>query len=338
MLGEFRNHKLERPFEPSAMRRPLRSTALVPTLESEQPSPLTYGQEHTLLSENTPVTIYFGSVMSDVDAVGAAAAQAASDPADQRRVQVDVRNWRTAQDLLGAVRAVREVKDGITVKSVFVVPTRSEWDGDWIAEALKVRQVRERVVRLVFAGGPGHIEKWVSDKRMRQPSSAIRVVALQTWTLSAVEDLLRRMEIDNQHTESLLLDGVGGFNKPIRRVIRDMGVRPTQVKLERSVEQARRDVNLRSDLGLSGTMGSWFTRMAGWVGGGEIAPLYLIEGVLQELPESDRPETARRIIEYGVLVGLLEPAPLAPGVSEEDRAYAVNPLLRGLLATAEAAA
>lgn len=336
MLAEFRDRAPEPTFEPGAMRRLLEPSPIAPGVEKGHPatSPLTYGQEHDLLAESNPVTMFFGSEAADIGLVEAAIKQAAEDPSDRRGIMVDARTWTSMEDFTSALRGFREGGG----RHLWVVSGRSGWDGDWVSEALKARPVREGAIRVAFVGGSGHAIRWVTDLRMSPPPGGIRVVPLQTWSLSAVEDFRMRLEADTAKVRDLLLTELGGFNRPIRRAVRELGTRPTLARFARSVEQIRGDKALIGDLGLGGPLGEHISRMGEWIEGGEVALIYLRDGLLTEGDLSTRAETARALLAYGTLMGMFDPGATPPNHDDDYRLYAVNPLVVHLLKPMEQAA
>jgi hypothetical protein len=101
--------------------------------------------------------------------------------------------------------------------------------------------------------------------------------------------------------------------------------------MEKQYDKLMADKGLWEDLGLVGSMAQVFKRFPAWLDdGGRITAYYIDEGVLPDIPFGHE-LTGQQVVEFGALMGLLDPEPLDVGVSEDARPYALNPLLKAVL-------
>ena len=321
-LEEFSEREVPKPFEPGAMRRKLLANPRM-NIEKDQPSPLTYTQEHNLLTDRRPVTIIFGSPIADIDLVGQAILQAAGDKADRRNVKTDIRAWKSAADIVAAVRAMR---DQAEMHYLLVVTNQSEWTGDWVIEVARLKAVKDLKVRVVFVGGPTHAAALVKDKRFRRPDAAIRAVTLETWASSTVDDLASRLELPADRVRPVVLDRLGGYNRNVRRLVQELAQKTNVTRLDKVSETISRSADALAEMGVNPSMEALFARMLEWAEDGLVPYLYVRDGVFKDFENlAERDQEAKSFLRYGELMALLEPG--SAGTGEEARTHALNPQL-----------
>lgn len=341
-LVEFIDRPAPDAFEPRSMRRPLHLPALYKVPQGHI-CPLTLGQEHDLLTSDpigqVPVhaRVIFGNALADLPIVAAAMRTAGPLVSDGTRVEIVAQAWRTAADLLEAVRQPRPKDVDL---AVLVVDSRSEWDGTWLEQPLRSKPVRDGRVRLVFVGGPQHALRWVTDPRLQPLPPQIRTMPLQPWTAQMVDHCLRGNDLSPEQYRQTLRAMTGGFNRPMSQLLAsNIGVKERFLaRAEKQRDKLLGDKGLWGDLGLVTPMDEVFRRFPGWVDAeGRITAYEIAEGILPSVPAVEG-LTGLQVVEYGVLMGLLEPEPvLRQGVAEDGRRCALNPLLTAALNAAQLA-
>ncbi len=336
-LCEFIDRPAPAAFEPRSMRRPLS----LPTLYKVPPGhfcPLTLGQEHDLLTSTPPgqvpvqIRVIFGNALADLAIVAAAMRTAGPLVSDGTRVEIVAQAWRSSSDLMDAVRPARSKDADLTL---LVVDSRADWDGDWIEHALRSKPVRDGRVRLVFVGGPQHALRWVADPRFQPPPPQVRTMPLQAWTTQMIDHCLRSNDLSPEQYRAALRDMTGGFNRPLSQLlVGNVGPKDKFMgRVERQRDRLLGEKGLLSEIGLVAPMDEVFRRLPGWLDpGGHITAYEIAEGILPTVPSAEA-LTGLQVVEYGALMGLLEPEAVPrPGVAEDGRRYTLNPLLVTVLA------
>lgn len=337
-LIEFMDRPAPAAFEPRSMRRPLHLPAIYKVPQGHL-CPLTLGQEHDLLTRDAPgqvpvhVRAIFGNGLADLSSVAAAMRTAGPLVSDGTRVEVVAQAWPSAGDLLDAVRQARPKEADLTL---IVVDSKSDWDGSWLEQPLRSKPVRDGRVRLAVVGGPQHALRWVTDLRLQPLPPQVRVMPLQPWSTAMVDHYLLSNDLSPEQYREPLRKLLGGFNRPMSQMLgSSVGPRDKFLaRLEKQQEKLLADKALWADLGLVAPMDAVFRRFLSWVDAdGRITAYEIAEGILPNVDAAQH-LTGQQVVEYGTLMGLLEPEPLTPGVSEDGRRYTLNPLLAAALEAA----
>ncbi len=338
-LREFEDKEPQRAFEPRSLRRQLSSTHL--GIDAGQYSPLTFGQEQDILSGEAPVRIVLGLPLSDVDLVGAALQQAASDGDGTRRWTVDIGN-RSQSELLAHLRTPRASQG--SAQPLVVVGPRADWTPEWVLETLKSKSVRERLARVVFVGSGVHAVRLFSDARFASPPPSIRTITLQPWTTSAIEELAMNLGVGAAEIRAPLIEQLGGFNRPIWRAVKLVRASQHGKAAERIVERIRREAEgirptvTLDDFSLPAPILDLVPGMVSLSGAsGSTSPYEIEEGVLSGR-DVGSPIDAKTVVRICVALSLLEPLPHVEGTEEDMRQYRLNPLIVAAAAEREAAA
>ncbi|MFL7904318.1 RNaseH domain-containing protein [Azospirillum argentinense] len=341
-LVEFLDRPAPAVFEPRSMRRSLTQSDVL-KIPAGHTCPLTLGQEHDLLTLEAPsptaalVRVIFGNDLSDVLMVGAAMTTAGPLVSDGTKVEVVARVWANSADLREAIGRVRP-KEGESV--LFVADARTAWDFDWIEPVLRSQAVSgpNGRVRVAFVGGPKRALHWVSDDKTRSLHPQVRVMTLQPWSSAMVAHSLNHANLPTEQYADLLRRQTGGFNRPMTHLIGTAaGPRDRfQNRIEKHHEKLLADPGTVAELGLVEPMREIFLRIPDWLDpDGRITASDIGAVILPEIPAAAS-FTGQQVVEFGVLMGLLEGDALDHSTDEDGRRYALNPFLAAALAAARA--
>jgi hypothetical protein len=336
LYDEFIGRPAPQAYEPRSLRRPLHDLTGFAKIASGYMCPLTMGQEHDLLSgghaSEVSVWIILGNVLSDHALVAAALSTAGPLGADGSQVVITARAWRNVEDLLDSIRQVN-LKG--TARALFVVDSRSEWDGAWVEQALRSRLVREGRARLGFVGGPQHALRWVTNARFRPAPPQVRTMPLEPWSEALLDHMLLGENLAPEQFRDTLRRLTGGFNRPMCQAFAGPSSNRDRfaARLKTLGERLLADAARLSDLGLVSPMDEVFRRIAEFVGvGGRITPYEITEGVLVSVPSAVHLD-GQQVADFGVLMGLLVPEALQTGDGEDFRPHALNLLAAAVLKT-----
>ncbi|KQN04857.1 hypothetical protein ASE85_07675 [Sphingobium sp. Leaf26] len=319
-LGEFMDRPAPPVFDPRSMRRQLKASSTMRVVEGAT-CPLTLGQEHDLLRDRAPVTLIFGNAASDIGMVTGALASM-GEGSDQRRVaEVSARSFPDAEamtkDLKGAAAGLPAM--------LHVVSDLSRWNPQWVERALRAKAVREGRARVIFVGRPEHALEWVRSPLNPMLAAEVKILPLQTWSATLTDEMLQRDHLDVDALRGPLRDATGGYNQLMHDVF-SAGASTNKAFSTRlqAIQRRHRDVSLPLDLGLLGQMAEVFQAIVRFAGG-EIVTAYEIgEGPVLQL---DLDLSGQRVVDFGLLMGLLEPLPASRDETEDARPFRVNPLL-----------
>lgn len=341
-LVEFIDRPAPAVFEPRSMRRSLNQSDVL-KVPAGYTCPLTLGQEHDLLTLESPsptaalIRVIFGNDLSDVSMVGAAMTTAGPLVSDGTRVEVVARVWGSSADLREAIGRIRP-KEGESV--LFVADAKTEWDFDWIEPVLRSQAVSgpNGRVRVAFVGGPQRALRWVVDDKTRSLHPQVHVMTLQPWSSAMVAHSLNHANLPTEQFGELLRRQTGGFNRPMWHLLGGAaGPRdrfPSRV--EKHHEKLLADPDIMGDFGLVEPMREVFLRIPDWLDAeGRITASDIGEVILPDIPAA-AVFTGKQVVEFGVLMGLLEGRALDHATDEDGRRYALNPLLAAALAAARA--
>ncbi len=336
-LVDFLDRPAPEAFEPRSMRRPLHLPAIF-KVAAKHACPLTMGQEHDLLTRDAnsaavPIRVIFGNSLSDQGIVAAAMKTAGPLVSDGSRIEVVSQVWTNCSQLMEAITKARPREIDLTL---LVIDSKSPWDFSWLEMALRTGTVREGRVRLAFIGGPTHALSWIQDPRAHPVPTQIRVLPLQLWSAAMLDYSLKAEHLAVEQFQDGLREKTGGFNRLLSQllIINTEGSREKfSTRIDRQFERLIADKDqLWNDLGLLPQIKEVFLILPRWVGDdGRISAYYIDEGILPEVPEAAG-LSGQQIVEYGLLMGLLEADPGVTGSSADTQPYLLNPLLKAAAA------
>ncbi|MXP63908.1 DUF3893 domain-containing protein [Roseomonas sp. M0104] len=328
MLEELSRTEPSRPFDPRALRRPL---AAQMSVENQQPSPLTYGQEKDILVGESPVVAIFGLPVSDLDAVPAALSQAAQQVAQEgRKASVIMRHPKNLQDFQTMLKSVAPRKDDADL--VLVISATTPWNRQWADEALRNRSVRDKRMRVVFVGSFQHALTW--SRNGVTTMNKVRVEPLLPWSTTAIDDLAGRLSLNYDDLMPLLTNELGSYSKAIRKAMRPDNKKSLQMSVvTRSASATRAELASPEEFGVSGEIQSFFNAAFSFTeeNGYEITP-YEIQELVASTPGLG--VDAKALAQASILTSILEPMSSKDGVEDEYRSYRFNPLFRAAMAHA----
>jgi hypothetical protein len=336
LYDEFVGRPAPPAFEPRSLRRPLHDLPGFAKVVPGQLCPLTMGQEHDLLSGapagEALVRIILGNMLSDHGLVAVALSTAGPLALNGSRVVITPRAWRNLDDLMDSVRQIN-LKN--TERPLFVVDSKSEWDGSWVEQVLRSRPVREGRLRLAFVGGPQHALRWVTDTRFRPAPPQVRTMLLEPWSDELVDHRLLGENLPPEQFREALRRATGGFNRPMCQAFSGSSGNRDRfaARMKALGERLLADAGRFADLGLVPPMDEVFRLIVEFAGeGGYITPYEIAEGVLASVPSAEH-MAGQQVADFGVLMGLLLPEPLQTGDGEDLRPHALNPLAAAVLRT-----
>lgn len=323
-LGEFMDREAPPAFDPRSMRRRLKANPRMKVSEGDV-CPLTAGQEHDILKDRAPVSLVFGNQLSSIETVSGALSSVGPGPDARRVIDVAARNWPAKDQLLKELRAAPGDRP-----ILHVIDQATDWNADWVIEAGRIKPVREGRTRVLFVGNPSHALNWVNDPRTDLLSRELRIIALQTWSITLIDHMLQQEHLDPDQCRLALRSSTGGFNRPMQEAFAVSAGTPKvfKAKLESALARRRAEPSLPAELGLVGPMFELFTAVANYAGAGDVTAYEIGEGPIADLGLD---MLGVRAVEFGLLMALLE-AKVGPGGDDDDsRPYRLNPLLLAAL-------
>lgn len=325
-LGDFLDKAAPSEFDPGSTRRKLRQNDLMRIPEGVT-CPLTLSQETDLLRDRAPVTLIFGSRSSSIEMVTGALASLGEAIDGRSSVEVHARSFMTADAM------VKELKSGKDQVTLYVVPELSPWDASWVDQALRLKPVREGRVRVIFVGRPEHALSWIQDPRRASMAGEVKVVPLQTWSTTLADDMLEREHLDTDMFRGQVLEATGGYNSLVQQVFSgasSTGAKSFGARLQTMASRRRREQSLPVELGLVGDMLAVFRGIVEFTKGDDITAYYIKDGVIEGLGLDLSGQT---VVDYGLLMALLEERPFDRSDAADGRPFRVNPLLNTLFGT-----
>lgn len=324
-LGEFMERTAPPIFDPRSMRRRLKANQLM-RIQEGATSPLTLGQEHDMLRDRAPVTLIFGNVLSDIGLVTGALVSASTAREDKRGVsEVTARTFQSIDALL------KDLKGPLPgdPSALLVVHDASPWDASWVDQALRVRQVREGRTRLIFVGHAEHALAWVTEPRSAALSKEVRIVPLQTWSTTLADHYLHQEHLDPLNFRAALQEATGGYSRLMHQLFPNGAVNAKSLtsRLQSIPARRRRDTALPGELGLAAPMHDIFKAMVAYTAD-EITPYEIGEGPVAELGAT---VSGQQVVDFGVMMGLLEAQAVSTTRGEDSRPYRLNSLVRAVL-------
>ena len=322
-LGEFLDRDAPPVFDPRSMRRTLKGNPRMKVNEGDV-SPLTWGQEHDILRDKTPVSIVFGNQLSGIELVsGALTSIKPSHPGPS--ATVSARSWPSLEAFRKEVRS--PPGDGIILH---VVDQSTAWDSDWIVEGGRAKPVRDGRARVLFVGGAQHALDWINDPRANTLSQGLKVIPLQTWSATLIDHKLQQEHLDPDKCRPALRNATGGFNRPMQEAFAGPPAATKAFVSRLETARARRlaDAALAAELGLVGPMFDLFSRIADYAGSADVTAYEIGEG---PIVETGMDLTGLRAVEFGVLLSILEAQAGSASDGKDSRPYRLNPLLLAAL-------
>lgn len=325
-LGEFMDRNAPPVFDPRSMRRKLKANAAM-RIQEGGISPLTLGQEHDMLRDRAPATLIFGNALSDIGMVTGALSSASSSREDKRGTgHVTARSFQSMDAMLKDLKGPLPGEPA----ALLVVHDASPWNAAWVEGALRARSVREGKVRLIFVGQPEHALDWVRDPSSKALSKEVKIVPLQTWSTTLADHFLHQEHLDPMHFRASLQAATGGFNRLMQQLFTTGGTvnaKSLATRLENTAVRRRRDPALPGELGLAGAMYDIFKAVAVYTEG-DITAYEIGEGPVAELGAN---LAGQQVVDFGVMMGLLEAQGAGSARDEDSRPYRLNALARSLL-------
>lgn len=320
-LGEFMNRPAPPVFDPRSMRRRLKANVTMRVPEGAI-CPLTLGQEHDLLRDRTAVTLVFGNTLSDIGMVTGALVSAALSRDERGVGEVSPRSFPSAdamvKDLAGAAPGQPPI--------LHVVHDLSPWNAGWVERALRVRAVRDGRARFLFVGRAEHALSWISDGRGAALAREVKTVPLQTWSATLTDEMLQQEHLDPKNFRTLLREATGGYNQLMQQLFAhgsSVTKKGFATRLQAATTKRRREPGLPAELGLVGDMLDVFRAIAEFTDG-DITAYEVAEGPVVDLGLG---LSGQSVVEFGVLMGLLEAQAGGSVDAEDARPFRLNPLL-----------
>lgn len=188
----LKERELPQDFEPNFFRAQLPREP-----HSLRRSPLTFGQEHTLLRKENGVTILAGSRAAGLDDI---------DVFLNERVSPDYLRYASPPmslvDFLRRLDLLEKRKEGGT--TLLVVPKDVEWDVGWVRLAVgRVERLRapDRHVRVLFIAGPDLLRQNLAELRPLIDGMAVEVMSLRPWSDKFLRQWLEDIGITGADSE-----------------------------------------------------------------------------------------------------------------------------------------
>lgn len=326
-LAEFTERSAPAVFEPRSMRRRLKAN---PTLRVQEGtiSPLTLGQETDIMRDRAPVTLVFGNELADIGLVTGALASTLPGHDDKRGiVEVLPRTFPSVEAMIKDMRGSPSGEPPI----LHIVHHLSAWDARWVDQALRVRTVREGRARVVFVGAATHALSWIQDPRSEALAKDVKIVPLQTWSIAQTDHLLQQEQLDPSQFRGPLQEATGGYNQLMQQLFTTgstVTAKALGSRLQATVARRRREAGLLGELGLIDPMQNVFKAMVEFTTA-EITAYEIGEGPVADLGLE---LAGQRVVDFGVMMGLLEAQAVGSVKGEDTRPFRLNPLLRTLFA------
>jgi hypothetical protein len=259
-LESFKGRPLEVQFDPRNIRRQLprgeRSRA------ENMTSPLTEGQEAEImhpLREGGSVIVIFGAPIAGINNVHAAIETSRS--VIERVVEVELRGWRTKEDLLSTLRKIR----GSTVRIV-IVDCTTQWTPDWVSEAQSLPSVAHGHARPVFIGDPSHAFAWACSPMCSANLPRLKVMTLRPWTRSYLAVRLDALNALRPNMIDRIAKATGGWNEPCHALFKAATMTPAKIVklIEDSASEVIADAGLFVRLGVRSDLIPVLRNLAPW--------------------------------------------------------------------------
>lgn len=323
-LGEFMDRGAPAVFDPRSMRRSLKANPLMKIGEGEI-SPLTFGQEHDLLRDRAPVTLLFGNQLSGIGLVSGALASIGPTSDGKRPVDVAPRAWPN----LEAFR--KEIRSAASDRPILhVVDPTTDWTSDWVVEANRIKAVRDGRARVLFVGEAEHALSWVLNPYTLQLNQDVRIATLQAWSNTLINHKLEQEHFDPDQCRERLREATGGFNRAMQEAFAgNVGtMKQFLAKTQTALTRRRVDSALPAELGLIGPMYDLFVQIARYAGANDVTAYEIQEGPVAEMGAT---LTGLRVVEFGLLMAILDGQTGAVSNTDDARPYRLNPLLLSAL-------
>lgn len=230
-LIEFSNRDAPGEFDPKSSRRFL-EPLMGYNLESRRPSPLTLGQERDILTDPTPAKLVFGTSAADIDLVSLSLRSATASFSDVERFEVVVSMFLEKGDMLDRLSSVRTNQKN-NVQTVLVVDSRTDWEPDWVAAAVRHRSVTDKAAKVVFVGRPSHAERVAMDASLSRIAN-VRTINLEPWSAAFAESqIVHRCPTLNPARRKSLLVASGGWNGPMSHVFYGQGGQKVETRVDK---------------------------------------------------------------------------------------------------------
>ena len=315
-------------FDPRSMRR-----SIVTKEEPSYPCPLTWGQEHDLAAGQSSISVVFGSVLSDVGLVGGAvrgteALRSNEVAGEGGKPSIVLRSFSELASFTEMLRSLARTG----APTLLVVDLRSQWDVTWIEAAMKQKVVKQRVVRLIFVGGPEHALCWARNPRSaRLPG--VQVVPLQPWADAYLGHRLGEGNLPAERFAQEIRRITGGYNRLMASVFSGFSghnIDRFAKHLDREGKRIAKSSDLLAEAGLLPPLTDLFGLLSEWADDNGRIGMEEIRLGAEDGP-GEPVMTAAQAIQYGVAIGLLEPLAARPGEDPERRAYAITPMVLSAL-------
>jgi hypothetical protein len=341
-LESFARMNAPREFDPKSARREIEFGRAYDVV-GKQASPLTVGQERDILFGPQHATVVLGNELSQpelvVPALRTALADIAADSFDDLIAS-------QAADPAALIQEIRASRSKARAKVLLVVPPTTAWNGKWLTEALRQKAVQDSVVRMVFVGATSHASVLVTDRGFAKPSSRLRTMSLEPWSLSFLDERLKRISVPDDQVVSELLRTFGGWNSPMNKLFMADATRKGTERFSQRVSQVTAelvaDPRLAERLGLTGEFQRVCETLLDFTGKqGNISLKTVTEFVedkeFQALANVGPAFTAESFIQFGTLMGLLE---IEQGSAGDPRqsVFRFSPLVSGAIETIRKAA
>ncbi|QRM35050.1 RNaseH domain-containing protein [Microvirga sp. VF16] len=333
ILVEFSDREPHGEFDPKSARRIL-EPAKGYSLETATPSPLTFGQERDIITDQTPVKLVFGTMAADIDLVSLSLRSAPGSFSDAERFEVVAQTFPNKQDLSERLTKIRASGGQRQTQVVIVVDSRSDWGPDWVAETLRARSVVEKLAKVVFVGRPRHAERVVTDPRFARPTG-IKVIPLEPWSAAFLDsEIVQHSPALDRAARDRMIDACGGWNSPMSFVFHSGRSDKIPGRIDRLATEVMTVPDTLSRFGLDGSFGDVCRLITRYTG-----TTFTLADIGTALDFSEVKAaagdwtSAEAILAYGIYIGAFE---LMAGHQPDDDArmtYSFVPLARRLLGT-----
>ncbi len=327
-LLSYEGRAAPREYDPKSMRREFKNA-------HEHVSPLTLSQERDVVVGRSPIHVVLGNDLADVGNVAGALRSAVEAVADGNRYEVDVTDATDGTVLVDHLRRMR-VRAG--ERPIVVVPNGIAWTPQWVSEVLRVKNVVDGQVQVVFVGGPSHAALVADDARLRALPPKVRLTPLEPWSDAYLDHRAKRNDVSWTAVAERSHAVTGDWNMPLTKLfglIGRMSVGDRVDRLARVVEEAGPD-KAGQRLGLTGPYGTALEIMAGEWGANPFRAVDVDDVV--RLDDRGRAisgdVSGEAVICYGLSLGILAHVPPARGAEDRGQSVCVAPFaLRLLTAT-----
>ena len=334
VLLEFNEREAQGEFDPKSSRRILEPVKGY-NLDAARPSPLTFGQERDIITDQTPVKLVFGTAAADVDLVSLSLRIAPGSFSDAERFEVVAQTFGSKQDLSERLSKVRATNGQRQTQVIIVVDSRSDWGPDWVAETLRARSVSEKLAKVVFVGRPRHAERIVTDQRFARPTG-IKVIPLEPWSAAFLEgEIVQYSPALDRSARERLIDASGGWNAAMSWVFHGGKSDKVPSRIERLAAEVMSSPDILSRHGLDGSFGNVCRSIVNYTGDTfTLADIAVALNFDEVKADAGHWTSAEAILTYGNCIGAFETVPGHQPEDESKVAYVLTPLARRLLEAA----